>query len=44
LSPEAIFIPPDFLRYRAVSRSVREIFTQHTELIEPCLWTRHIWT
>src|SRR5258708_39327967 len=35
LCPEAIFIPPDFPRYRAVSRSVREIFTQHTELIEP---------
>jgi DNA polymerase-4 len=25
LCPEAIFLPPDFLRYRAVSRMVREI-------------------
>jgi DNA polymerase-4 len=35
LCPEAIFIPPDFTRYRAVSRAVREIFLRHTELIEP---------
>ncbi len=35
LCPEAIFIPPDFTRYRAVSRSVREIFQRHTDLIEP---------
>src|SRR5438876_6126861 len=33
--PEAIFIAPDFTRYRAVSRSVREIFQRHTDLIEP---------
>jgi len=33
--PEAIFIAPDFTRYRAVSRSTREIFKRHTELIEP---------
>jgi nucleotidyltransferase/DNA polymerase involved in DNA repair len=26
LCPDAIFIPPDFTRYRAVSRDVREIF------------------
>src|SRR5580700_1969039 len=31
----AIFIPPDFTRYRAVSHSVREIFKRHTDLIEP---------
>lgn len=35
LCPTAIFIPPDFLRYRAVSCSVREIFKRHTDLIEP---------
>src|SRR6201994_1280348 len=35
LCPEAIFIPPDFVRYRAVSRSTREIFRRHTDLIEP---------
>ena len=35
LCPAAIFITPDFTRYRAVSRSVREIFKRHTDLIEP---------
>jgi DNA polymerase-4 len=35
LCPEAVFVPPDFLRYRAVSRLVREIFKRHTELVEP---------
>ena len=33
--PMPIFVPPDFTRYRAVSRSVREIFKRHTDLIEP---------
>src|SRR6516164_9463749 len=32
---EGIFVPPDFPRYRAVSRQVREIFKRHTDLIEP---------
>jgi DNA polymerase-4 len=35
LCPDAIFIAPDFARYRAVSHSVQEIFKRHTELIEP---------
>ena len=35
LCPEAIFIPPDFARYRAVSSATREIFKRHTDLIEP---------
>jgi DNA polymerase-4 len=35
LCPEAVFIPPDFVRYRNVSRQVREILTQHTDRIEP---------
>src|SRR6184192_2389044 len=35
LCPAAIFVAPDFARYRAVSRSVREIFKRHTDLIEP---------
>jgi DNA polymerase-4 len=35
LCPEAIFVPPDFTRYRAVSHHVREIFKRHTDLIEP---------
>ena len=35
LCPGAAFVAPDFARYRAVSRSVREIFKCHTDLIEP---------
>jgi len=35
LCPTAIFVPPDFARYRAVSHSVREIFKRHTDVIEP---------
>jgi DNA polymerase IV len=35
LCPGAIFVPPDFTRYRTVSHSVREIFKRHTDLIEP---------
>jgi DNA polymerase-4 len=35
LCPNAIFVPPDFVRYKAVSRAVREIFQRHTDLIEP---------
>src|SRR5438552_2064185 len=35
LCPNAVFLPPDFLRYRVVSRQVHEIFKRHTDLIEP---------
>lgn len=35
LCPEAVFVPPDFVRYRAVSKAVRDIFKRHTDLIEP---------
>src|SRR5579859_5334800 len=35
LCPQAVFVAPDFSRYRAVSRQVREIFKIHTDLIEP---------
>lgn len=35
LCPEAVFVPPDFVRYKAVSRQVREIFLRHTDLVEP---------
>jgi DNA polymerase IV len=35
LCPAAIFVAPDFTRYRAVSKSVKEIFQRHTGLIEP---------
>jgi DNA polymerase IV len=35
LCPNAVFVPPDFPRYRAVSRLAREIFKRHTDLVEP---------
>ena len=35
LCPNAVFLPPDFPRYRAVSRQTHEIFKRHTDLIEP---------
>ena len=35
LCPDAVFVPPDFPRYRAVSRMAHEIFRRHTDLIEP---------
>jgi DNA polymerase-4 len=35
LCPGAIFIPPDFTRYKAASLAIREIFQRHTDLIEP---------
>ena len=35
LCPEGIFLAPDFVRYRAVSRLTREIFKRHTDLVEP---------
>jgi DNA polymerase-4 len=35
LCPEAVFVPPDFTRYRVVSLAAREIFQRHTDLIEP---------
>ena len=35
LCPQAVYVPPDFERYRAVSRQVRGIFAHYTDLIEP---------
>ncbi len=35
LCPEAVFVPPDFTRYRAVSQQVRAIFARHAARIEP---------
>jgi DNA polymerase IV len=35
LCPEAIFVPPDFVRYKEASLGAREIFHRHTDLIEP---------
>jgi hypothetical protein len=37
LCPGAVFVPPDFTRYRAVSHDVREIFKRHTDRIEPSI-------
>ncbi|HEY4531237.1 MAG TPA: DNA polymerase IV [Luteimonas sp.] len=35
LCPEAVFVPPDFARYKAVSKQVRGIFFRHTDLVQP---------
>ncbi|MHB1543740.1 MAG: DNA polymerase IV [Gammaproteobacteria bacterium] len=35
LCPEAIFVPPDFARYRAVSQLVRDILKNYSNLVEP---------
>ena len=35
LCPSAVFVHPDFERYRTVSRQIREIFERHTPLVEP---------
>lgn len=35
LCPQAVFVPPDFNRYREVSRQIRQVFARHTDLIEP---------
>ena len=35
LCPDAVFVPPDFVRYRAVSRQIREIMLRQTDLVEP---------
>ncbi len=35
LCPEAVFVPPDFARYKEASRRVRDIFFRHTDLVEP---------
>ncbi len=35
LCPQALYVPPDFNRYRDVSRQVRQIFMRHTDLVEP---------
>ena len=35
LCPQAVFVPPDFPRYKAVSRQVRGIFERYTDRIEP---------
>jgi len=35
LCPDAVFVPPDFVRYKAVSRQVREILLRQTDRVEP---------
>jgi len=35
LCPDAVFVPADFTRYRAVSRQVRQILERFTPVIEP---------
>ncbi len=35
LCPQAIFLPPNFEAYSKVSQQIREIFSRHTNLIEP---------
>lgn len=35
LCPDAVFTPPDFPRYRAVSTQIRAIFRRYTDLVEP---------
>src|SRR3989338_5154126 len=35
LCPEAIFIKPNFEKYKAASVQIREIFSRYTDLIEP---------
>ena len=35
MCPDAVFLPPDFVRYKAVSKAVRGIFERHTDDIEP---------
>jgi DNA polymerase-4 len=33
--PQLIFVKPDFEKYKAVSRQIREIFYSYTDLVEP---------
>lgn len=35
LCPDAVFVAPDFARYKAVSRQVHEIMLRQTDLVEP---------
>ncbi|MES1926670.1 DNA polymerase IV [Salinisphaera sp. T31B1] len=35
LCPQAVFVPPDFARYKAISQQIRAIFYQYTDLVEP---------
>ncbi|MGY0610752.1 MULTISPECIES: DNA polymerase IV [unclassified Luteimonas] len=35
LCPDAVFVPPDFARYKEASKQVRAIFLRHTDLVQP---------
>ncbi len=35
MCPDAVFVPPDFERYKAASQAARVIFERHTDAIEP---------
>ena len=35
LCPDAVFVAPDFPRYRAASRMAHDIFRRHTDFVEP---------
>lgn len=35
LCPKAVFVPPDFARYKAASRAIHTVFHHYTPLIEP---------
>lgn len=35
LCPEAIFLPPDFAKYKEASREIHEVFRRYTAAIEP---------
>lgn len=43
LCPDAVFVPPDFARYKAVSRQVRESSIATPIWSSRCPWTRPIW-
>jgi DNA polymerase-4 len=44
LCPEAIFVPPDFVRYKEASRAARDIFHRHTISLSLCRWMKLIRT
>ena len=35
LCPELVFVPPRFSRYKEISKKIREIFYEYTDLVEP---------
>jgi DNA polymerase-4 len=35
LCPELVFVPPRFERYREISAEIRQVFLEHTPLVEP---------